>query len=383
MTKCLAKDESVAFDFRGYVITPEEDGVVTVDMQWHTSASQLKYVEGRIKAVASRIPNGRNEYETVKAVYDWLTRNVSYDHSLSEGCYSAYNGLKKGNCVCNGYASIFDRLCEAKMVPCHMVSGFLGSERHAWNIVKIDGKWYCCDPTVDAGNVRDGLSYDSFLCTFATRAYKQEGDDPADVCSQAICFSCKPATSDYRPMRKVTVKNGTGTGTYAVGKKLTIKAKVPKGAKFKKWTGKARFYKGGKYKKTAKVRVSNDTTLKAKWTYKPVTLESGAYKVRSKKGFLRDGAVLGKKKGKAASWMIEKIGKKFYIKNRKSGKYLSAKGEKIRMTKRKRKATKWILAKTSSNTYRIVKGTRAITVTADGLTLKQDKNAKSQRFRIK
>ena len=100
---------------------------------------------------------GMDEYGRERAVYAWLTTHVTYDHShySAQGAprtsYEPYGPLVEGAGVCLGYASAFQLLMDMAGVECITVTGaaFGNRENHAWNMVRLDGTWYCVDATWD------------------------------------------------------------------------------------------------------------------------------------------------------------------------------------------------------------------------------------------
>lgn len=53
---------------------------------------------------------------------------------------------RQGDCA--GIASAFYVLCRKNKIPCRYVIGWTDGECHAWNQVKINGKWYWIDATL-------------------------------------------------------------------------------------------------------------------------------------------------------------------------------------------------------------------------------------------
>ena len=58
--------------------------------------------------------------------------------------------------VCESYAKAYKALCNAVGLPCMFVAGCgtsvpgqFESNNHAWNYIRIDGKWYAIDCTQD------------------------------------------------------------------------------------------------------------------------------------------------------------------------------------------------------------------------------------------
>ena len=109
-----------------------------------------------------------SDYDKVKAIYDYITSNFSYDHTLSSlidspsGEPHTYETersdepcqinlpLQTGKGICNHFARLFQAMCLGFDVDAYYVQGYARGY-HAWNIVKIDGKWYQCDATWDLG----------------------------------------------------------------------------------------------------------------------------------------------------------------------------------------------------------------------------------------
>ena len=79
----------------------------------------------------------------------------TYDESLSApNIYNIYGALINHYCVCEGYARSMKYVLDAMGIPCVMVVGTGtnpsgNSEKHAWNYVENDDKWYALDATWD------------------------------------------------------------------------------------------------------------------------------------------------------------------------------------------------------------------------------------------
>lgn len=101
------------------------------------------------------------DYEKELALYIWLTGHVTYDqtHYEKKGAprtsYEPYGPLIKGEGVCLGYATTFQLLMDMAGIECITVTGaaFGNRENHAWNMVKLNGEWYCVDSTWDIAPV--------------------------------------------------------------------------------------------------------------------------------------------------------------------------------------------------------------------------------------
>lgn len=111
------------------------------------------------------IADGMTDLEKETAVYTWLTNSVDYDWShmdilaeTARDAYGPYGGLVNRSAVCLGYATSFQLLMDLLGIECVTVvgAGSHSTADHAWNVVKVDGKWYCVDVTWDA-NGREQL----------------------------------------------------------------------------------------------------------------------------------------------------------------------------------------------------------------------------------
>lgn len=114
------------------------------------------------------ITGDMTDFQKELAVHDWIVEHGSYDqtvhnnpvHSGRTGYRDPYGILVGGYGNCLGYSTTFQLLMDLCDVECITVVGaaFDSLESHAWNMVKLDGEWYCVDvtwddPTVGNGNI--------------------------------------------------------------------------------------------------------------------------------------------------------------------------------------------------------------------------------------
>ena len=111
-----------------------------------------------IKEVAAE-QKADNEYQTVKNLHDWVLDHCSYDKTYT--WYSADSIFLLGTGVCNSYSRAFTLLLKEAGIESRRVTGYAfgdPSAGHAWNAVKINGKWYLFDLTWDdSGDTQDGF----------------------------------------------------------------------------------------------------------------------------------------------------------------------------------------------------------------------------------
>ena len=116
-----------------------------------------------IRREPRRIRRVRRHDNLGTAIYDYITSHVSYDNEGLAAIYgssqsgkdylifTAYGAEVNGRAVCQGYAAAVYRLMLMAGIDCRVIVGAVDGTGHAWNIVKLDGKYYYMDSTFDAG----------------------------------------------------------------------------------------------------------------------------------------------------------------------------------------------------------------------------------------
>ncbi|MBL7747780.1 MAG: hypothetical protein JNM19_10160 [Chitinophagaceae bacterium] len=108
-----------------------------------------------------------NEEEKVRAVYFWVTENISYDaKGLFSGnmIFEKVGALKNKRCVCAGYADLLDHAFKKMGLESKYLTGSARlldglaqwnpdawQAGHAWNAVKVHGEWKLIDATWASG----------------------------------------------------------------------------------------------------------------------------------------------------------------------------------------------------------------------------------------
>lgn len=147
---------------------------VTVKLFYrYSEKQQRKYERALEKAVDDILrrcfPGGVgavSEIKREKLIFDWITRNVVYDdrsyqlivdkkreEMIGSVAWNAYGALVLRTAVCEGIACGFKLLCDRVGLPSIVALGQGrlrdGSERHAWNLVRVCGRFYHVDCTWD------------------------------------------------------------------------------------------------------------------------------------------------------------------------------------------------------------------------------------------
>ncbi|MDR4943282.1 transglutaminase domain-containing protein [Bacillus wiedmannii] len=120
----------------------------TIKITYRETKEQTEYVMKQAKAIVSSITQvGMDDHEKVKAIHDYVVKHVSYDTSYT--AYTAYEALVNRSAVCQGYALLTHQLLNEAGIENHFVTGTGNGQPHAWNLVKIENKWYHLDTTFD------------------------------------------------------------------------------------------------------------------------------------------------------------------------------------------------------------------------------------------
>jgi len=111
------------------------------------------------------IQPGMNNHQKIKAIHDYVVLNLKYDTDLQK--YTAYEGLKTGEAVCQGYALLTYELLKEAGIENRLVEGTAGGQLHAWNLVRLDNRWYHLDTTWDdpVPDVPKRVNYTYYLRT--------------------------------------------------------------------------------------------------------------------------------------------------------------------------------------------------------------------------
>lgn len=128
--------------------------------------------------------NLTTDVERFRAIFTWVCSNIANDYGMFSKNMRKRQRFKNDNIklknwnkqfrkatlkkllnnnktICTGYAYLVKALADLANIECEIVHGFaktstvnidtLDMPNHSWNAVKLNGKWYLCDPTWASG----------------------------------------------------------------------------------------------------------------------------------------------------------------------------------------------------------------------------------------
>lgn len=102
--------------------------------------------------------NAQNEADVLRAIYTWMTENVTYDEDKAAQLANATGyvpnpdeTLESKSGICFDYASLAAAMLRSQGIPCKIITGNVSPDNiyHAWNMVYIDGTWVIASISVD------------------------------------------------------------------------------------------------------------------------------------------------------------------------------------------------------------------------------------------
>ena len=119
---------------------------------------------------AELVQNKSGDFEKMKAVYEFVVNNFTYDTQLAETVKSGYLPVvddvlaaRKG--ICFDYAAVMAAMLRSQNIPCKLVVGYAGTVYHAWINVYITGTGW-----IEKAIYFDGKSWTLMDPTFASNA---------------------------------------------------------------------------------------------------------------------------------------------------------------------------------------------------------------------
>jgi len=158
------------------------DAIVEIDKEITASyisddVDSINNTLDKIKNLSDEICfDAKSDYEKARAISQWVSSNIYYDHDASEDSVTLSNItldniISNHRTVCAGFANIYAALCDAQDLDVINIRGGTiqrnishsgleeSSERHEWNAVWIGERWIFVDTTWNTQNIYSGGEY--------------------------------------------------------------------------------------------------------------------------------------------------------------------------------------------------------------------------------
>ena len=104
--------------------------------------------EKELSEIVSQVDSSLSEAEKALWVHDYLVASFGYDSEMKN--YSAYSLFRDRKGVCQAYALAYTAILRRLGMEAVMIAS--PSQGHAWNLVKVNGRWYHVDVASDDPN---------------------------------------------------------------------------------------------------------------------------------------------------------------------------------------------------------------------------------------
>lgn len=197
-----------------------------LEFSYYETMNQTKKLDTKIDSILKKLDVSKmTDYGKAKAIHDYIVSNVEYDSDLKK--FSAYDALFKKSTVCNGYALLFYKMALKAGLECKYITGIGVTDNqqtnHAWNIVKLNKKWYLVDVTWDDPINGTKIYYDYFLK--GSNTYSEDHYAADEYTTKTMNKKYPLATTNY----KVKASDITMLSKYnmQVGKTKTLSIPIP------------------------------------------------------------------------------------------------------------------------------------------------------------
>lgn len=139
---------------------------IKFQIQYLITKQQEDFVNGHVaKVMPTLFTASAKDADKVKAIHDYIVKMAQYSDKTVGSQYSTYTLVTENKGVCQAYALLMDKMLIQAGIETMYVKGTAGNDRHAWNLVKVDGNWFHVDATWNdpIGNKAGEVSYKYFL----------------------------------------------------------------------------------------------------------------------------------------------------------------------------------------------------------------------------
>ena len=142
-------------------------GMRVSDAYITNNQTKLTYEQRKLYRIAVNIikqAQNMTDLEAELYFHDIICKNVTYFSNTSERIMprhaTALGVFLDHKANCQGYCDAFYMLCTMRGLKVDMQSGMAANQRHVWNVIEIDKKWYAVDVTWDDNESRKNRGYE-------------------------------------------------------------------------------------------------------------------------------------------------------------------------------------------------------------------------------
>ena len=215
------------YGYSGYLNSENTEIITKIYMYCYadreeTALAKQKYDSAADKLIAG-ITSEMPEFERELILHDRLADHIAYEDG--DRVHDAYGALINGKAVCEGYTKAFQYLLQKVGIQSFLATGKGNGDLHAWNIVRIDGKYYNVDLTWD--DQKSDIIYTYFNITdeeikSLSHILDKESEDFAPVCTSTdanyfAVYGGKTNAFSADEIGKIIKRNGTRFHIYVTG----------------------------------------------------------------------------------------------------------------------------------------------------------------------
>lgn len=122
---------------------------IEINTVYRTSMEEEESLDKIVNNImATIIKDNMNDFEKIKAIHDYIILNSEYSLNTTNSAFSPYTLVTEGKGVCSAYALLAYKMLSKCNIEAYIVEGET-TQAHAWNLVKLDNKFYHIDTTWD------------------------------------------------------------------------------------------------------------------------------------------------------------------------------------------------------------------------------------------